>query len=63
MLIDAAGDVWLCESLAESMPPSCAGDRLHVVGYPNELDANVQEANGVRWYPQKIQVLGNVTVP
>jgi hypothetical protein len=63
LLIDPAGQVWLCEALDDATPPSCVGARLRVMGFPTTLPDDIQEASGVRWLAQPIQLLGNVTAP
>ena len=63
LIVEADGTVWLCESLTDSTPPACAGDRLRVEGFSLPLADDAEEAAGVSWYPQAIQVLGEVTVP
>jgi hypothetical protein len=51
---------WLCDALAESFPPQCAGERVTFDGEsvidPDELD----EEQGVTWSPQPVTVLGSI---
>ncbi len=53
-------DTWLCDSLAESYPPQCAGDRVAFEGDaaidPDDLD----EAQGITWSAQPVTVLGSI---
>jgi hypothetical protein len=63
LLIDGFGNVWLCEALLESIPPRFGGARLRVEGYPDATSADFQEADGVRWLPDSIQLFGSVSVP
>ena len=62
LLIDADGAVLLCDALAESFPPQCAGARLEVRGLDAAGQPDLQEGNGVRWL-DRTQLLGRVLAP
>jgi hypothetical protein len=49
LMVDPDGTVRLCEALAESFPPQCAGARLVVEGLDLDSLGALQEGNGVRW--------------
>jgi len=49
LVIDADGTVRLCEALAESFPPQCAGASVVVEGLDLDTLGALQEGNGVRW--------------
>lgn len=58
VLMDLDGTIWLCESLAETSPPSCGEPRLRIVNYPQGTadwdesavaDLGLQEDGGVLW--------------
>jgi hypothetical protein len=58
LFVAADGSVLLCDAIAESFPPQCAGARLPVEG----LDLGTLEleaANGVRW-AERVTLLGSV---
>ncbi len=58
LFVDPDGTVRLCDAMAESFPPQCAGDRIAVRGL--DLDAlQLQEANGVRWM-DSVSLFGSV---
>ena len=59
LFIDPDGVVLLCDALAESFPPQCAGARLEVRGLDPAGQPDLQEANGVRWL-DRTQLLGRV---
>jgi hypothetical protein len=63
LLIDGYGITWLCETLVESNPPRFGGARLRVENSSYAPSAEFQEADGVYWLPDTIQLLGNVSVP
>lgn len=63
LLIDGFGTVWLCETLLESTPPRFSGARLRVENYPDAAPTEFQEADGVRWLRDSIQLFGDVSVP
>jgi inhibitor of cysteine peptidase len=48
-------DARLCEALAESFPPQCAGASV-VIADPDELDVELSEAQGVRWTDLPIEL-------
>ena len=50
----------LCETLAESFPPQCAGKSLKVIGLaPKTMDGLTSEGS-VTWSDQPVQVLGTM---
>lgn len=49
LFIDPDGTVRLCDAIAESFPPQCAGERLEVRGLDLDSVPDLQEASGVRW--------------
>lgn len=58
LFVNADGTVLLCDAIAESFPPQCAGDRLEVEGLdPTSIE--LEEANGVRW-AERVVLLGSV---
>ena len=61
LFIEAGGDVWLCEAIAESFPPQCAGDRLRVEGLDPSGFPDLQEAGDLRWL-DSTQVFGRVSI-
>jgi hypothetical protein len=61
LFVDAEGRVLLCDAIAESFPPQCAGTRLEVRGLELASLPDLQEENGVRWAEQ-VQLLGTVTL-
>ena len=64
LLIDGFGRIWLCEAISDSTPPRFDGPRLFVENYPVDASSpDFQEADGVRWIPDAIQLFGNVSVP
>jgi hypothetical protein len=58
LFIDPKGTVRLCEAIAESFPPQCAGARLEVEGL-DPAGQQLQEANDVRW-AESTQLLGRI---
>jgi hypothetical protein len=63
LLIDGFGRTWLCEAISDSTPPRFDGPRLLVENYPGRSTPEFQEADGVRWIPDAIQLFGNVSLP
>ena len=61
VFIDADGNALLCDAIAESFPPQCAGARLAVEGLSIEMLAPgvLQEEGEVRWAEQ-VQLFGTV---
>ncbi|MBM3141116.1 MAG: hypothetical protein FJZ92_13150 [Chloroflexi bacterium] len=55
-----AGEVRLCEALAESMPPQCGGSSLRVEGLDLAELAGLERASGVTWSSRPLQLLGRV---
>jgi hypothetical protein len=66
VLIEPDGTGWYCETLTNSAPPQCAGERLAFDGLDliGEADLvqhwGVEELEGVRW-SDELQLLGEVT--
>jgi hypothetical protein len=58
-MVSADGETWLCQALARSYPPRCAGASLRVVG-ANPGAYRLVSTDGVRWSPAPVQVLGTV---
>ena len=57
-LVESGGEVRLCDALAESYPPQCAGESLRVEG---ELpQAEWSEAQGVRWTDRQVVLRGEI---
>ena len=54
------GQVRLCESLAESFPPQCAGRFLVVEGLDLTTMDGLTSEGSVTWSDQPVQVLGTV---
>ncbi len=59
LFVNADGTVLLCDAIAESFPPQCAGDRIAVEGLLTSDIPDLQEANGVRW-AEGVALLGSV---
>jgi hypothetical protein len=59
LFVDADGTVRLCDSIAESFPPQCGGERIVVEGLDLENVPGLQEANGVHW-AEAVTLLGSV---
>ena len=53
-------DVHLCETLAESFPPQCAGRSLVVQGLDLTTVDGLTSEGSVTWSDQPVQVLGTV---
>jgi hypothetical protein len=53
-------DTWLCDSLAESYPPQCAGDRVPFEGDAAIDPEDLDEAQGITWSAQPVTVLGSI---
>ncbi len=49
LFVNADGTVLLCDAIAESFPPQCAGDRIAVEGLLTSDVPDLQEESGVRW--------------
>ncbi|MEX0817137.1 MAG: hypothetical protein WD027_06810 [Gaiellales bacterium] len=59
-LLAEGDEVRLCDALAESFPPQCAGPQLRVEGLKlDEVDGLVREGE-VAWTDRPIQLLGDV---
>lgn len=60
LLVDG-GEVRLCDGLAESYPPQCAGPSLDVLGYKLlEQRRLYKTSGGVTWSDEPVQLLGVV---
>jgi hypothetical protein len=59
-LVVSDGEVRLCESLAESSPPVCAGASLAVEAFDFTGLEGLESAGDVTWSSQAIQVIGSV---
>ena len=62
-LVARVGEARLCGALLESFPPQCGGDSLIVKGVDLDLLAGqweLQEAQGVTWSDEPIQLLGTI---
>ena len=55
-LVDAGGEVRLCDALAESYPPQCGGESLTVEGELPPVEWT--EAQGVRWTDAPVTLRG-----
>jgi hypothetical protein len=53
------GSVTLCDAIAESFPPQCAGASIAVEGLDLASVPDLQEANGVQW-AERVTLLGSV---
>jgi hypothetical protein len=64
LLIEPDGSGWYCETLTDSAPPHCAGDRLEFDGLDLmgqiAVEELTEELDGVRW-SEGLQFLGEVT--
>ena len=60
VLIEPDGSGWYCQTLTDSSPPQCAGERLAFDGLDLMGEAGLEELDGVRWSEQ-VQLLGEVT--
>ncbi len=54
------GQARLCELLAESFPPQCAGNFLVVTGLDIATIGGLTSEGPVTWSDQQVQVLGTV---
>ena len=59
VLIEPDGTGWYCETLTDSAPPQCAGERLAFDGLDLLDPALFEELDGVRW-SEEAQLLGEV---
>ena len=59
-LIVLDGEVRLCELLAESFPPQCAGKSFVVEGLDLTTMVGLKTEGSVTWSDQLVQVLGSV---
>lgn len=58
VVVSATEPARLCEALAESYPPQCAGDALVLQGFDPARHEALQTAEGVTW--GEVEVLGTV---
>jgi hypothetical protein len=56
IVADSAGSR-LCEALAESFPPQCGGMSVEISGL-DDLDPQLEEAQGLRWTGTAVVVTG-----
>lgn len=63
LIVNPDGTILLCSAMAESYPPQCGGTRLEVRGLDLSSIPDLQEANGVRWADQAVQLFGTVSPP
>lgn len=59
LFVEADGTVKLCDAIAESFPPQCAGASLLVESLDLDSIADLQEGGGVRWAEQ-VTLFGSV---
>lgn len=59
VLIEPDGTGWYCQTLTDSAPPQCAGQRLAFDGLDLMDPAMFEELDGVRW-SEEAQLLGEV---
>ena len=60
VVVDDGGAARLCDAVAESWPPSCAGASMVGTGLPPELVAGLRADGGRRWSDGPVQLLGRV---
>lgn len=51
---------WLCDLLAESLPPQCGGERVAFEGDAVIDRDDLDETQGVTWSPQPVTVIGSI---
>ena len=51
---------WLCDSIAESYPPQCAGERVAFEGDAAIDPDGLDQAEGVTWSAHPVTVLGSI---
>jgi hypothetical protein len=59
-VVITAEETRLCEALAESHPPQCAGASVPVSGLDPTALGELESAAGVRWTAQPTQLLGDL---
>lgn len=59
-LVAADGSAQLCDALAESSPPQCAGERMGLTGLPDGFLTGLRSAAGVHWSDAPVQLIGRV---
>lgn len=59
LFVDADGTVRLCDAIAESFPPQCAGDRIVVEGVDLEDVPGLQTEGEVSW-AETAEIIGSI---
>ena len=59
LFVNADGSVLLCDAIAESFPPQCAGERILVEGLDLATVRGLQTEGQVRW-AESVTLLGSV---
>ena len=59
-VVAVADETKLCELLAESLPPQCAGASVTLEGVDVDALEGVSTEGGVSWTPNPVQILGEV---
>lgn len=59
LFVDADGTIRLCDAIAESFPPQCAGERIEVEGLDLATVADLQEGGEIRW-AEGVTLFGSV---
>lgn len=54
------GSARLCDALAESHPPQCAGASMALTGLPDGFLTGLRTAEGVGWTDAPVQLMGRV---
>ncbi len=60
LIVDEDGVVRLCDELAESDPPQCAGASVEVEGLDPGSIGGLMPRDGVRWSQEQVRLLGPV---
>ena len=61
LFVAGDGSARLCDGIAESFPPQCAGAAIPVVGLPSELREGLEGAAGRRWSDGPLQLIGTLS--
>jgi len=61
-VLASGGEVRLCDALAESFPPQCAGPSLRVDGLDLSALLDARSSGGVTWTDSPVQILGMLSV-
>jgi hypothetical protein len=56
--VEPDGRARVCDALAESFPPQCAGPALELVGLDADDIPSAQHGSGVTWSGQQVRVHG-----